>query len=479
MTGKRILSAWLTDAPFAGATNCAGACGTSNSNPLLKAALKVAYGFSPLAVFDAVPSPKHNAPLFLGLNVDITGSIRFFGGEEAIIIKFSDQLREAGLASKIAICSTLGAAWGVSRFGKERLTIVSPTRTQKALAALPVRALRIDRDLEESLSELQIFKVDEVLRLSRSSLLNRFGPGLLTVIDRALGTAEEPIPLQEKIPLFRTGFAFDGPTTQTESIEEISRQLLDELLEKLAHRSLKPSSLTLEVIAEPKLRTVKTFSLNLPTASSSHLWTLLKTQLEKVQLGLGVLSITLSAPATAPIESHHHAVIPEAAPSAPSTEHSTFKPDPGTRHRLAQLIDRANEELGKHNVLSPRAHESYFPEKTFSFIPAQLAGMRRSPETLARVIEAERPSILFYSPASMRALSVMPDGPPFSIEWRGQRYRIVKGVGPERIAPVWWGKDDSLMSGRDYFKVQLPCGTWLWVYRQLVDSEWFLHGIWV
>ena len=44
----------------------------------------------------------------------------------------------------------------------------------------------------------------------------------------------------------------------------------------------------------------------------------------------------------------------------------------------------------------------------------------------------------------------------------------------ERITTEWWQGPQT----RDYFKVQTAAGQWLWVYRQLETSRWFVHGIW-
>jgi protein ImuB len=46
--------------------------------------------------------------------------------------------------------------------------------------------------------------------------------------------------------------------------------------------------------------------------------------------------------------------------------------------------------------------------------------------------------------------------------------------GPERIDFGWW--DDGEVS-RDYFVARHACGALYWVYRQLSNNQWYLHGI--
>jgi protein ImuB len=47
--------------------------------------------------------------------------------------------------------------------------------------------------------------------------------------------------------------------------------------------------------------------------------------------------------------------------------------------------------------------------------------------------------------------------------------------GPERIESGWWDGDDVQ---RDYYVVRMPSGPDLWVFRDLRDSQWYLHGLW-
>jgi protein ImuB len=46
---------------------------------------------------------------------------------------------------------------------------------------------------------------------------------------------------------------------------------------------------------------------------------------------------------------------------------------------------------------------------------------------------------------------------------------------PERIESGWWAEGDE---SRDYFVVESPDGSRLWLYRDAATQEWFLQGIW-
>ena len=48
-------------------------------------------------------------------------------------------------------------------------------------------------------------------------------------------------------------------------------------------------------------------------------------------------------------------------------------------------------------------------------------------------------------------------------------------AGPERIESGWWEDKDVQ---RDYYIVRTNVGSDLWVFRDLRDSNWYLHGFW-
>jgi len=58
----------------------------------------------------------------------------------------------------------------------------------------------------------------------------------------------------------------------------------------------------------------------------------------------------------------------------------------------------------------------------------------------------------------------------------GVEHVVVCSIGPERIAPVWWVDDASTREERDYFRVQLAGGAWVWICG--VGDRWVLHGAW-
>lgn len=438
------------------------------------------YLFSPLSAPDRAPYLKKNEeekepdPNFFGFNLDLSGSARLFGGELNLIKTMAEGLRTFGFEAQIAIAPSLGAAWAVSRFGRRRLSIVSDEFLKTAVSRLPAAALRLSPLALQILNEVNVLSCAELMVLPRPALLSRFGGEAVIRLDQALSRYEEPIESVKLKPRFQLEHKFDEPVNSIEVLQWAAGELLHELIRRVRERHKRIACIEIVLGAVPQMRLRRSIPLSSSSLDFNHLEKLLGHAFEKFAHELsayeaGVEELVLSAPDLDPASAEQRSALPEIGSGVPE--------------RLGELLDRLSEKLGQDNIgyLEPR--ESYIPERSFDFVPAHLRRKKHSRGEMARVLTAGRPSILFPHPQPVKAMSVMPDGPPFMIQWKGKRYHVVAGVGPERISPEWWGKDEELTRERDYYKVQLPDGTWLWVYRSTVEvfgeePRWFLHGIW-
>lgn len=96
--------------------------------------------------------------------------------------------------------------------------------------------------------------------------------------------------------------------------------------------------------------------------------------------------------------------------------------------------------------------------------------------------------MLYDRPELIEVLSIAPEGPPHQLRWRGEEHAIIASTGPERIDEEWWRSGLAAVvatnagvecaAGRDYFRIQIDDGRWLWIYRQLEIGHWFVHGEW-
>jgi len=432
--------------------------------------LPLLYRFSPIVQLEALPEfvkgkAKNLQSLFCGINLDISGCEKLFDGEVNLEREISRTLSPFCSEHHIAIAPSLGAAWAFSRFGKNKFSIVSKRHLKTALALLPLAALRLSPESLLSLEEVNLTHVEQIFSLPRRSLLSRFGPELLKRLDQALGALEEPLTAVSFAVEIKTEKVFSGPVLQLEAIQLTAAKLLSRLLRRLAANTQKPAHLVLEIKKVQEAIYEKEIILSMPSDDEPHLLALLQTQLERFNMGLGIESLALRVSKTETIQA---VSLSEIIPQNPKGEKSSKK-------HLGNLLDILSEHLGPEKIHRLNCHESYIPEKSFSFDSFFLAATKQSFQP--HIVDA-RPSLLFHTPLPIEVIAALPDSPPSFMSWRGNRYRIRAAFGPERIAPEWWGKDYELMKTRDYFKIQLSSGAWLWVFRHVETQQYYVHGIW-
>jgi len=401
-----------------------------------------------------------------GLLLDLTGCRRLFGGEPRHVERIGEALGRWGLSARMAAAPTFACARAVARHGAEAITLVPPDGVRAVLAPLPVRALRIDADALEALTDVGVECLGHLFDLPREALAARFGPALLQRLDEAAGSAAETLRPVQALRRFEASRAFDGPIRRWEIVSAVTRQLLAELLSQL--RSLERGILVLAVRLRRVDLAAETMSLRLthPTRDERHLWDLLRPRLERAHLGYGVEEIVVRAARTARLPAEQAAFLSDPRHDASAADRA-----------LGELVDRLTDRLGDRAVTRARLAETYVPEQAFVHAPVGTLTSGRGPRRDARLYPAHRPSQLFDAPEPARVLSLVPDGPPAWIEWRGVRATVHSSAGPERIAFPWWTRGTA--AGRDYYEVDDDLGRRLWVYRDHDSGRWFVHGQWM
>jgi protein ImuB len=437
-----------------------------------------------------------------GLVLDISGCERAFKGEERLAFLIATDLRRMGFECRVGIGPSIGAAWAASRYGSTEAgsSFLSIVRSYRELAGilgpLPVRGLRLDSATCEGLHELGIDRIDQLMALPRRQIPSRFGDLITRRIDQALGQAIETItPVRPRPPL-RVEQVFDGPTTQTETLEICSRELLGELCREMLTRE--SGVRLLEVVFDRVKRdargtepVVERITLSRPTRNARHLWSLLRPRLDRLHLGNGIDGVSLVAVRTATLRHSQKDLAEERHQGiGASRRRSQAEHGGGTDELFDVLVNR----LGADRVLRPERVESHLPERSFRMVA--LAEPSPRPRKLPEA--PPRPSTLFEKAEAAEAVALMPDRPPSMVRWRGREHRITLGIGPERIGAEWWRwhEEDrhegtqarrhegashpsaADLSPRDYFRVRGQDGQWLWVYRELYTSRWFVHGVW-
>ncbi len=407
--------------------------------------------FSPLVAVDGED----------GLLLDVTGCEWVFKGEQRLLEMVMEALRRLGLCARVAIAPSFGCAWAAARHSQG--SVVPEGGARRAMGPLPVAALRIDAAMRAGLAEVGIERVEEVMRLPRGAVPARFGDGLLLRLDQALGQAIELIePVRDPAPPC-VRRVFDGPTVQLEAVERTARELLDELSEELLTRESGARGIGVELVRADDEAVSLAVCLGRPCRDSRHLWALLRPKLERVNMGFGVEEVVVRAART---ERLRHEQV------------ERWRDESIEAGRTAgECVDTLANRLGPERVLGATLVESHVPERAFGMGAVEEGKRHRGEETQrwSADMVGDRPPVLFERAWPVEVLCLTPDGPVMSVRWQGRERKVVTTIGPERIGPEWWRGDRM---ARDYFKVQDEMGRWLWVYREVEGTRWFVQGGW-
>jgi protein ImuB len=379
--------------------------------------------------------------------------------------------------------------------------VIPPGQAAEVLGPLPLQALRLPAATIDLLEPLGIEQVSQLLGLPRTSLSSRFGDGVLLRIDQALGAIREPILAHHAPPPLQAAWLLEYPTPQRDAVECIVRQLIERVAHLLVEQnrgavrmeirlrcvpagpaswepvpaqpegrgSESSARVPAEPISEEAAGAIREllFRLDLfrPTAAASHLFELIRLQFDQTAWPAEVQEVTVQVPLAAPLEVRQRELFDETRRDG--------------QRKVAALVDRLSSRLGRDRVVQPRLVADAQPERACRLAP--LAGRvarrrnRAATETAAPlpVQPVDRPLHLVHPPLPLEMLAAAPDGPPARIRLQRRWHTIQRHWGPERIETGWWR---GRTVRRDYYRVETAECQWFWVFQQLDDGLWFLHG---
>ena len=384
------------------------------------------------------------------LCLDVTGLEHLFGSEQLLVQTILQAFGRRKLVVRLAIADTLGAAWGLAHFSE--LPCIAPAGNE-AIRSLPVAALRL-KDEVNILAELGVKQIGQLLTLPREALACRFGLQLPRRLNQALGIVVEPIVSHRAPPELEVERRLEYPLSDRQAVKILLAQLLDRLAIALADRQKGALQIRCELCCD-QAPTVFSVSLFRPSSNASHLLELARMQLDRTLLPGPIDAVRLAVLADAPVS---------------AWQQQLFDPSSSeNRRHLGLLVDRLSNRLGREAVVRALPQPEAQPELTVRYEP--LAGALPS-KTKQRYKPFPRPLRLEREPVPIKALAVVPDGPPRQFHFR-RDYRVVRAWGPERIQTGWWR---GRYIQRDYYRVETEEGKRFWIFRELGCGEWFLHG---
>ena len=461
-----------------------------------------------------------------GIWIDVTGVAHLFGGEHQLLADLTGRLSGFGITARTGLASTLGAAHALARYatGPTASAIAPPNREHASLAAehpplnaerasldaersslnaersslnaerdilaaLPVEALRLAPDTVVVLKRLGLRRIGQLIDVPRAALERRFhsqrvpksktrhlaagAQAVLMRLDQALGLRPEPLRPLGALPALSVRRTWGEPLISAAALDGEINRLVGELCDALKAQALGVRQLCLTLYrADGTIGHVQA-GFSGATCQAPHMMRLVREKMAAVDAGFGIDMVVLDG----------HGAEPTRASQASLDTQTTELRDDAT----ALLIDRLSNRIGAKSIYSLALHASHIPEH---------AQWRRPPGQAQQDIAppapgTRRPAFLLQPPEPATVMAEVPEGIPKHFTWRRVRHRVVKGQGPERIAPEWWrhlgagAPEPAASAARDYYRLEDEAGAHFWLFRQGLyqspdaDStpRWFVHGL--
>lgn len=409
---------------------------------------------------------RHYSPIVAvdgadGLVLDTEGADHLQGGELPMVTTIFNAFHARKLKAHVAIADTWGAAHACARAIKRETVIIPSGETFRAVEKLPISLLRLPEKTVADLRVLGFQTIGELANTARAPLALRFGPEVGRRLDQTRGVMAEPIDPIRTAEIVQVSRNFQEPIGAAETINKYVGRLVIELVAALEKRGLGVRRADLFVEKVDNTRQVIRAGTAKPARDIAWLTKLFKDRTEKIEPGFGIERLVLVAASAEPLEEEQRA-------SSLVEEETTD---------ITPLIDIFGNRGQRVYRLAPVASD--VPERSIQHVSAVAEATEQS-----WVGHWRRPVRLLAKPDQIEAIALLPDHPPRSIVWRGNRHKVVRADGPERIFGEWWRRPAELEAVRDYFMIENEHGERFWIYRagDGVDPEtgshkWFMHGI--
>ncbi|MXP08829.1 DUF6504 family protein [Pseudoblastomonas halimionae] len=403
-----------------------------------------------------------------GALLNASGAAHLFDGEVALLAAIERRFAMQGYTCRPAIAPTAGAAWALSHYGGERPLVLDPAALPRALAPLPVAALRLNEDTKLLLARLGLKTIGDLMDVPRENLVRRFRnrraaeANPLARLDHVLGRTAEPlVPLVEETPLSAERHLME-PLLALDLLARIVTDLAEDLARSLEAERKGARRLHLLLWRVDGDTIARTVELASPSRDPEHLARLFDDRLEGIDAPFGIDQARLIAVWAERLEQEQDRL------DAPEANGTSFP----------VLIDRLVTRLGRQRVarLAPRG--SHLPERS----QRRLAPDVQPPAGQYDLDFHQRPLKLLDRAEPITVIYATPEGLPRRFRWRGGLHDIARVEGPERLAPEWW-RERSSARLRDYYRIEDETGRRYWIYRHgLVGDgrggppDWYLHG---
>ena len=446
-----------------------------------------------------------------GLVMEISASLKLFGGRRALKQGLAAAMRVQGLTIVAAEAPTPHGAWLLAR-ERARRRLEAARRPPRAprpagsappdfattLDALPIVHLETARPSLNRLDGIGVHTLADLRRLPVQGLARRFGPDLIDELARAFGDKPDPQTVFEAPSRFDTRIELMARVETAEALVFASQRLLAQMTGWLTARRAAVRGFTLVLHHDRWTRdaiepTAIAIALSTPSSDLSRLGTLVRERLSNLELKAPVLELSLAAPVIVEEQEIHGSLFP--------AREQAFE-------TLARLLEKLAVRLGPEAMVRLERVADYRPERAWrevrgDVLETQVAVASSTRARASKGVAAKTPAVLSAAPTlglyegrvdaqiTKPLMPGCPCGPrpawllaePQQLEMRAHRpvfdaSPIELVAGPERIEAGWW--DDAPVT-RDYFIGENTAGRLVWIYRERLPAPgkalWYLQGL--
>ncbi len=384
-----------------------------------------------------------------GLLLELGGSLRLFGGVDALLSEVRRSLCDLGYTARVCLAPTPAAAMLLAKSSRQQL-VRERLLLSEALAPVPLSWLPFVQPSEmEGLRAAGLRTLGDLMKLSSAALGRRLGATFTDYLERLFGHSPDPRPLFRQPKQFCRRLELPAEVCSRSALRFAFRRLILELTGFLSVQQAATQCLEWLLVDAQGSETRFRLGLLEPSRDADHLQEMMLERLERVTLKAPVREVGLLVAQTQVV---------------PNSTRSLLQDQNASGRVSHLLLERLRTRLGDDVVCSVSLVPDHRPE---------YAWCRCAPEHALR--QGAAPQVHGANRAP-RPLWLLPEPKPLAVHcgwpWRGARLQL--GSERERLETGWW---DGRSVSRDYFLALGADGERLWVYRELGEGDhWFLHG---
>ncbi len=372
------------------------------------------------------------------LLLEIGGCLNLFRGLQPLLDRIDTDLSLRGFSYCQGLAPTPKAAWLLSHRDDDN----QQDPLEQRLAPLPLKLLDDFPRQTDALAKAGLWQFGDILDLSQQALGRRCGKAFTLFMQQVLGTHYDERPDFQPPQTFSDHYWFGYEVKANQELLPAMQMLLQSLCQFLRNAQLQCQQLEWQLFGIQRQMSRLQVRCSSSQADWQEWYRLTELKIEQLQLKTGVEGLALHC---------------ESLSAGHYNSDDLFN-NHGQHEPLHSLLDRLHNRLGLQAVHKIACRDEHLPEYA-SYSSYQVA----QASSLTKETTQRRPFWLMPAPQPLGQQRQQ-------LNWNGPLQLL---AGPERIEDNWWMEAIS----RDYYIAQNPAGQLYWVYRDRLEKQWFIQGV--